>query len=455
MININSDFKILTKIVNGDGQVLSPLSIDFEFVYTDISNKSIKYIISNKKGTQKNCKSLDDNLILIFENHGFRNFKIKETRHFYIPDSDMQDTFYDLYYDNIIDFKTLSDKAIKVNKNWILQPRDQDIIVPYYKGEPGKSAYQYAKEGGYEGDEQRFYKDLAIDINAIDYINKKIDLNFLEIQKGFTSLDGSPETSTILESLGWDMPFLNKVIDNIRKSLYNSVFIKDGSKGTPACYSLLWNSNTSWTLNIVYFENSILNTITLELRQDTLVYNKSQEELVSKRFLAENSYTKKEADTLLKQKVSIESGKALSSNDYTNEDKQSVGTIKNKQDRLVSGENIKTVNNQSILGSGNIQIEIPKVDLSSYYTKQKIDELLGTKIDKVVGKQLSTEDYTTAEKEKLAGLKNFDDSVLRAMIDGKATKIDVYTKSEADAKFATLEALNSLIDRVSALESKP
>ena len=38
----------------------------------------------------------------------------------------------------------------------------------------------------------------------------------------------------------------------------------------------------------------------------------------------------------------------------------------NKQDTLVSGENIKTLNNESLLGSGNIEIE---VDLSNYYTK--------------------------------------------------------------------------------------
>lgn len=38
---------------------------------------------------------------------------------------------------------------------------------------------------------------------------------------------------------------------------------------------------------------------------------------------------------------------------------------------------------------------------------------LSKKVDKVEGKQLSTEDYTTAEKEKLAGLKNYDDTSLR------------------------------------------
>ena len=40
----------------------------------------------------------------------------------------------------------------------------------------------------------------------------------------------------------------------------------------------------------------------------------------------------------------------------------------NKQDTLVSGENIKTLNNESLLGSGNIEIE---VDLSNYYTKEE------------------------------------------------------------------------------------
>lgn len=97
MINIKSDFKILTKVVNGKGEIFSPFSLDFEFTYTDIANKSIKYTISNLKGVQTNCKALDDNLILIFQDHGFTNFKIKETRHFYIPDNDFKDTIYDVY----------------------------------------------------------------------------------------------------------------------------------------------------------------------------------------------------------------------------------------------------------------------------------------------------------------------------------------------------------------------
>ena len=35
-----------------------------------------------------------------------------------------------------------------------------------------------------------------------------------------------------------------------------------------------------------------------------------------------------------------------------------LGAVPNKQDRLVSGTNIKTVNNQSLLGNGNIEISV-------------------------------------------------------------------------------------------------
>lgn len=45
-----------------------------------------------------------------------------------------------------------------------------------------------------------------------------------------------------------------------------------------------------------------------------------------------------------------------------------------------------------------------EIDLSNYYTTTQTDSLLGNKVDKVSGKGLSTNDYTTAEKNKLAGI---------------------------------------------------
>ena len=50
---------------------------------------------------------------------------------------------------------------------------------------------------------------------------------------------------------------------------------------------------------------------------------------------------------------------------------------------------------------------ISSSDLSNnYYNKTQTDNLLDTKVDKVTGKGLSTEDYTTAEKTKLAGIES-------------------------------------------------
>ena len=48
---------------------------------------------------------------------------------------------------------------------------------------------------------------------------------------------------------------------------------------------------------------------------------------------------------------------------------------------------------------------------------------LSKKVDKVEGKQLSTEDYTTAEKEKLASLKNYDDTSLRSELQQTETGV--------------------------------
>lgn len=50
------------------------------------------------------------------------------------------------------------------------------------------------------------------------------------------------------------------------------------------------------------------------------------------------------------------------------------------------------------------QIGTTELDLSNYYTKDEVNAELAKKVDKAEGKQLSTEDYTTAEKTKLTGI---------------------------------------------------
>ena len=49
--------------------------------------------------------------------------------------------------------------------------------------------------------------------------------------------------------------------------------------------------------------------------------------------------------------------------------------LSNKQDTLVSGTNIKTINGQSVLGNGNIFVTA-EADLSNYYTKPQVNEFI-------------------------------------------------------------------------------
>lgn len=55
-------------------------------------------------------------------------------------------------------------------------------------------------------------------------------------------------------------------------------------------------------------------------------------------------------------------------------------------------------------------------DLTDYYKKSQVDAALATKVDKEGGKGLSEENYTLAEKTKLAGLKNYDDTEIQAAV---------------------------------------
>lgn len=62
-------------------------------------------------------------------------------------------------------------------------------------------------------------------------------------------------------------------------------------------------------------------------------------------------------------------------------------------------------------------------DLSNYYTKSETDTKLNAKVDKVTGKGLSTNDYTTVEKNKLATLSNYDDTAIKQQITNLETSI--------------------------------
>lgn len=114
--------------------------------------------------------------------------------------------------------------------------------------------------------------------------------------------------------------------------------------------------------------------------------------------------------------VAKETGKGLSTNDFTTAEKTKLAGI-------AAGANAYTlpIATSSALGGvkggANVAISsagVMSVDLSAYqkivdadgkyYTQAAATTALAGKVDKVTGKQLSTNDYTTAEKNKLAGI---------------------------------------------------
>lgn len=87
-------------------------------------------------------------------------------------------------------------------------------------------------------------------------------------------------------------------------------------------------------------------------------------------------------------------------------------------------------------------------DLSDYYNKDSVNKLLDTKVDKQEGKGLSTNDYTNAEKSKLASLENYDDSELRAAIDSLHNYDDTEIRQEIDKLSNESEAMSEKIENI-------
>ena len=134
------------------------------------------------------------------------------------------------------------------------------------------------------------------------------------------------------------------------------------------------------------------------------------------------TYTKTEVDTAL-------SAKANSADVYS---KTAVDiALSNKADK--STTYTKTEVDTSLSN---------KADKSTTYTKTEVDTALGNKVDKVSSKGLSTNDYTTAEKTKLAGIAEGAEVNVQSNWTQTTTTADDYIKNKptlgtAAAKNAT------------------
>lgn len=91
----------------------------------------------------------------------------------------------------------------------------------------------------------------------------------------------------------------------------------------------------------------------------------------------------------------------------------------------------------------------------SYNSKLKgaeVERILNSvesKVDKIEGKGLSTEDFTTLLKEKLDSLKNYDDTVLVERIDAIQEVIDTILSKDASS---AIESFNEIIAFLEGIE---
>jgi hypothetical protein len=111
--------------------------------------------------------------------------------------------------------------------------------------------------------------------------------------------------------------------------------------------------------------------------------------------------------------------------------------VNSKQNQLVSGTNIKTINGESILGSGNIEIKGGSADLEGYATEQWVE-------DKGYLTSIPSEYITETELE--ARLENVEVDLT-----------NYYTKDQVDAMVGAVnQILNSLINDIDteALETQ-
>lgn len=117
--------------------------------------------------------------------------------------------------------------------------------------------------------------------------------------------------------------------------------------------------------------------------------------------------TATELETSLSGKVDKEAGKGLSSNDFTTAEKEKLAGIDagaevnvqanwNEMDRTADS----FIQNKPSIPSKTSDL----TNDSGFVTDAAMQSALDQKVDKVAGKGLSTEDFTSAEKAKLAGI---------------------------------------------------
>ena len=121
-------------------------------------------------------------------------------------------------------------------------------------------------------------------------------------------------------------------------------------------------------------------------------------------------------------KVDKAEGKGLSDNNYTDEEKAKLAGVAPEATKTT----VQAIDSQVKINTQNASGTIVTANL---YNQTGVDSKLAGKVDKVTGKGLSTNDYTTAEKEKLAGIETGAEKNVVTSVAGKTGAV-VLDKSD-------------------------
>lgn len=92
-------------------------------------------------------------------------------------------------------------------------------------------------------------------------------------------------------------------------------------------------------------------------------------------------------------------------------------------------------------------------DISHLATKSELTSKLNNKVDKVNGKQLSTEDFTTALKNKLSSLSNYDDSTIKNSIGSLQSQINTLINGDVSTAIETFNEIIAFLSGIKDTES--
>lgn len=380
-INYQSDFKLVM-----------PLPLEEKFIYHFTTDESVCY-----DATVENGRAIvqDENLIIVFEDHGLPEGQLKVKKEYFVSDEDFADGIADFITEEYTDIFLL-EGASDTYKGTIIEE-----TLTLYRG---YSAYQIAVRNGFEGTEKEWLESLKGTITdeqlqqiiktveeeiKPDYYKEEDGKAVLSVDGSTLTIDGSGfkfegETLTLnRKALATLKDVQNAVISKVvTYRSFNTGFVAYGwvrttgesGPGTPTYNGVGLTLVGKETVNgsettqhlIQYFIKDTDNTIycrnatyTFDEGGSAIFMKDGDWKLVNTKYIAGSGIT---IDPLTN---------AISANiptDYaTQSDLEALsenfeGKLVAKQDILQSGVNIKTVNGESILGEGNLPLDTGKID---------------------------------------------------------------------------------------------